>query len=81
MFQSKASTNIFSRGKRRPQPYLSQAFHSLKYPTEKSAPVAHTPLDICCLLFLLRVEVRLRNEQSKVVSLAKHGANIQKIFQ
>ena len=60
---------------------LSQAFHSLKYPTEKSALVAHTPLDICYLPFLLRVEVRLRNEHSNVVSLTKHGAKLHILFQ
>jgi len=74
---SEGSTNYLAERKRRPQPYLSQAFHSLKYPTEKSALVAHTPLDICYLLFLLRVEVRQRNEHSNVVSHAKHGAKIQ----
>ena len=77
MFQPKAITNIFSRRKHRPQPYLSQAFHNLKYPTEKSALVAHTPLDIWFLLFLSRVEVRLRNEQLKFVSLTKHTVKIK----
>ena len=74
---SEGSTNYLAERKRSPQPYLSQAFHSLKYPTEKSALVAHTPLDICYLLFLLRVEVRLRNEHSNIVSHAKHGAKVQ----
>jgi hypothetical protein len=73
-------TSLSDTKKAQTSPYLSQAFHSLKYPTGKSALVAHTPLDICYLLFLLRVEVRLRNERHMSVSLAKHGAKVVKIL-